>query len=88
MGLTYSAHAVKRSNRRSIPLTLMEFIYQYGKQIPRPGGATAYVFNSSDASTMIKDLKAMISRIEKAKKKMIIVDDSKSLVITAYQRKV
>ncbi len=87
MELNYSAHSIKRSSQRSIPKNIMEFIYQYGQQVPRPGGATAYVVNSRVASSMIQDLKSMINRIEKAQKKVIIVDDSTSQVITTYHRR-
>ena len=86
MGLTYSSHAMTRASQRSIPFDLMDFLYRYGDQVERPGGALAYVINSDDASTMIHDLKSMIGLIEKARKKVVLVDDSKSIVITAYHR--
>jgi hypothetical protein len=86
MGLILSLHSQVRSNQRSIPYDLMEFLYKYGEEIPKPGGATAYVINNDNASSMIRDLKLMIKRIEKAKKKMIIVNDRLEQVITAYQR--
>jgi len=87
MGLICSSHSTVRASQRSIPLDLMEFLYRYGDQVERPGGATAYVLNNSLSSSMIHDLKKMIGLIEKAKKKVIIVDDFKAQVITAYQRK-
>jgi hypothetical protein len=87
MGLSLSIHSQVRSNQRSIPSDLIDFLYRYGVQIPKPGGATAYVLNNRSASSMIHDLKLMIKRIEKAQKKMIVVDDRKEQVITAYQRK-
>lgn len=86
MELDYSAHSIKRSAQRGIPRNVRELIYEYGQQVPRLGGATAYVFNNRDASSLIQDLKSMINRIENAQKKVIIVDDSTSQVITAYHR--
>lgn len=79
-------HAGKRMQQRGIPLDIVEFLYNYGEPVKRPGNVSEYRIKKDMANSMIRDLKRMINRIEKARSKVILVDESSTKIVTAYAR--
>jgi len=84
--MKYSRHALKRSQQRSLPIPLIEFIYQYGEFVDLKGDRMAHTLQRKQGSVLISELKRLINFIEKAQRKIIIASSTDPTVITVINR--
>jgi hypothetical protein len=77
-------HAISRLQQRGIPQKVSEVIYEFGEPVEKPGGVLAYRLLDRTAHELVHDLKLAINRIEKARHKILVVDDNSSSLITGY----
>ena len=79
-------HAIKRLQQQGISLSVTEVIYLFGEQVQRPGRVFAYQLSTKNANLLIHQLKRAIHQLEKTRNKVIVVDDERESLITAYHR--
>jgi hypothetical protein len=82
--MIHTKHAVSRLQQRGIPMKITEVIYEFGEAIEKPGGVQAYRLLDRTANELVQDLKRTINRIEKARHKILVIDDKSSSLITGY----
>ena len=78
-------HAKIRSKQRSIPVSEMELIVNYGKQKQVLGDAIAYEINGKTKNKMIARLKHLIHKIEKLPGK-VVIESNDGIIITTYHK--
>jgi len=77
-------HAKHRYQQRGISLNLINLILQYGDFEYKPGGALEYYVKKKDILKIQRDLKILITRLEKLKSKGVLVIDNK--IVTVYHK--
>lgn len=80
--LEMSQHAMKRSQQRGIPQSVIDLILWYGTPRPRPGGAEEYVVLDKDISRIESGLKHLLQQVERLKGKAVLVKDD--TIVTEY----
>ncbi len=78
-------HAKIRSQQRSIPVSEIELIMNYGIAQDVIGDAKAYVIHGSTKNKIIARLKHLIHKVEKLDGK-VIIESHDGVIITTYHK--
>jgi hypothetical protein len=82
--MTLSKHAEIRCRQRGIPEKYVDLIVQYGKPKYKPGGALEYTISKRDKNEIQRQLKKMITQLDKISNKAVLVADNS--IITVYHK--
>jgi len=77
-------HSLMRMKQRNFSDVSINIILQYGHISNAPGGATKIIFNNKEYQLTIKELKAAIRLMERAKNGTIVMVND--YIVTVYRQ--